>query len=263
MMMTTTVHFIEELQVAGRLSFTTDEVVAVLGKSLIAVRAQIRRLEAKGQIATPYRGFHVVVPPSFRRLACLPADYFLSALMSHLSEPYYVGLMSAAAYYGAAHQSPMAFQVIVRKKRRRIVCGGVCIDFIARHDMEETLTRERKVPTGFIRVASPAATALEIVGYPQQSGSLDNVVTILGELSESIQVEELAIEARRAPVAWVQRLGYFLARIEALDLAAQLDGVLAERRHFLVPLAPWQGITGAPRDRRWQVAVNATVESDL
>lgn len=254
--------YIEDLQASGRLTFTTEQAVEALGRSIPAVRAQLRRLKRKGYIADPYRGFHVVIPPKFRRLGCLPADHFIPQLMAHLGEPYYVGLLSAAAYHGAAHQVPMVFQVMVAKSRRGLTCGGVQVDFVARQDMANTPVVERNVPTGALRIASPAATALEIVGYPERCGYLDNVATVLAELAESIDGDALAAEARRAPVAWVQRLGYLLVLVEQNELADCLDGVLAERKVFTVPLAPWQEMEGMPRDPRWQVAINTEVEPD-
>ena len=36
--------------------------------------------------------------------------------MAHLSQPYYVALLSAAAYHGAAHQKPQVFQVMVPRR---------------------------------------------------------------------------------------------------------------------------------------------------
>ena len=74
--------------------------------------------------------------------------------------------------------------------------------------------------------------------------------------------EPLAEEARRAPLAWVQRLGYLLCLVEADELAGQLDGIVAERNAFTVALAPWRSMTGARRDARWSVAVNIAVEPD-
>lgn len=194
--------YIEDLQTNGRLAFTTDEVVQALGKSAPAVRAQLRRLEEKGRIANPLRGFHVVVPPKYRRLGCLPADHFVPQLMAHLGEPYYVALLSAAAYHGAAHQAPMVFQVMVPTSRRGLECGGVRVDFVARRDMRSTPVVERNTPTGALRIASPAATALELVGYPERCGYLDNVATVLAELAESIEADALEADARRAPVSW-------------------------------------------------------------
>jgi hypothetical protein len=116
---------------------------------------------------------------------------------------------------------------------------------------------------GVLRVASPAATALELLGYPERVGYLDNVATVLGELVERIDPKELAAEARRAPVAWVQRLGYLLTASGADSLAAVLDRVLGEGSTFFVPLATWRPAAGAPRDARWRVALNVDVEADL
>ena len=255
--------YIENLQTNGRSAFTTDEIVQALGKSVPAVRAQLRRLKGKGRIADPFRGFHVVVPPQYRRLGCLPPDQFVPQLMTHLGEPYYIGLLSAAAYHGAAHQQPQVFQVVVPKARRGLECGGVRVNFVARHDMADTPVVERNTPAGVIRIASPAATALELVGYPERSGYLDNIATVLAELAESIEGDALASEAQRAPVAWVQRLGYLLVFVEQTELADRLDAVLAKRKVFTVALAPWQGVADAPRDSRWQVAVNTDVEPDV
>lgn len=240
----------------------TTRLPLALGKPVSAVRAQIRRLKEKGRIAAPHRGFHVVVPPKYRRLGCLPPDHFIPQLMEYLEEPYYAALLCAAAYHGAAHQAPMVFQVMVPRTRRSIKCGGVRVDFVVRRDMENTSVVAHNTPTGVLRVASSAATAVEVVGYPERCGFLDNVATVLSELAESIDGNALEAEARRAPTAWVQRLGYLLVLVEQEDLADRLDGVIAERNAFTVALAPWQDIEGTPRDSRWQIAINTEVEPD-
>jgi predicted transcriptional regulator of viral defense system len=255
--------YIENLQMNGRSSFTTEDIVQALGKSVPAVRAQLRRLKEKGRVADPYRGFHVVVPPSYRRLGCLPAAHFMPQLMEHLGEPYYVALLSAAAYHGAAHQKPQVFQVMVPKARRALECGGVRVAFVARRDMTNTSVVERNTPTGVIRIASPAATALEVVGYPEHCGYLNNVATVLAELAETIEGDALEAEAQRAPVAWIQRLGYLLVIVEQYALADRLDGVLQRSKTFTVPLAPWKEMEATPRDSRWQVAINTDVEPDV
>ncbi len=255
--------YIDNLQVSGRLAFTTEDIVRALGKSVPAARAQLRRLKEKGCIADPFRGFHVVVPPKYRRLGCLPADQFVPQLMAHLDQPYYVALLSAAAYHGAAHQKPQVFQVMLPKARRGLECVGVRVDFVARRDMGDTPVVERNTPAGVIRIASPAATALELVGYPERCGYLDNVATVIAELAESIDGDTLQAEARRAPVAWVQRLGYQLVLVEQNEFAERLDSVLAASKVFVVPLAPWEGSEGAPRDPRWRVAINTNVEPDV
>jgi hypothetical protein len=85
----------------------------------------------------------------------------------------------------------------------------------------------------------------------------------LGELAESLCGELLAEEARRAPLAWVQRLGHLLERVDQTDLADYLDPVLTARTAFPVALAPWKKMNGSQRDPRWNVAENIEVVPDL
>src|SRR5262245_7665314 len=121
--MATVKRYLQDLQSRGRYCFSTEEAARAVGGSITAVRAALRRLKSKGEIADPHRGFHVIVPPEYRQLGCLPADEFVPQLMAHVSEPYYVALLSAAAYHGAAHQKPQVLQVMVPRRRRPIVCG--------------------------------------------------------------------------------------------------------------------------------------------
>ena len=255
--------YLDNLQSAGRFAFTTEDAVEALGTSVTASRAVLRRLKRKSFVADPYRGFHVVVPPAYRRLGCLPADQFIPDLMAHMGEPYYVGLLSAAKYHGAGHQAPMVFQVVVPRSRRGLQCGGVRVEFVARRTMLDTPVIERNTQTGAIRIATPEATALEVVGYPERCGYLDNVATVLAELSESMGGDLLAAEARRAPTAWIQRLGYLLELVQETDLAGYLDPVLAERTTFPVALAPWKEMNGVRRASRWRVAENIEVAPDV
>ena len=255
--------FLQDLQSRGRYCFSTEEAVQALARSTTAVRAVLRRLREKGEVAAPLRGFHVIVPPEYRRLGCLPADQFVPDLMRHLGEPYYAALLTAAAYHGAAHQKPHVFQVMVRKRRRPIACGEVRVQFVARSDMAQTPVAERNTPRGVLRLASAEATALELVGYPEHAGGLDNVATVLAELAESFEMAALTAEARRAPCSWAQRLGYLLALVDASGPADALAPLVASRGPFPVALAPSASASGYPSDPRWRVVVNASVEPDL
>ncbi|MCK4820490.1 hypothetical protein KA005_32295, partial [bacterium] len=129
--------YIQDLVSKGRHHFTTAEAVEAIGGNVDAVRAQLYRLKKQGLIAEPFRSFHVIVPPMYMRLGCLPAEQFIDQLMHVLGEPYYMTLLSAAERYGAAHQRPQISQVMLRKNRRSIRCGLVLVDFIARADLEK------------------------------------------------------------------------------------------------------------------------------
>jgi predicted transcriptional regulator of viral defense system len=214
-------------------------------------------------IASPARGFYVIVPPEYRSLGCLPADQFIPSFMQRLGLVYYAGLLSAAQYHGAAHHRPQEFQVMVAKSRRPIACGAVRVTFFVRKNVADVPVQNFNTPRGTVIVSTPEATAVDLVGYHDRVGGLDQVATILGELAESIDPDKLVAAAQTAPVPWAQRLGYILERVEASDRAQALKSYVrkhARQAAVLLPAAPY---TGAVRDEGWKLDVNAEVEADL
>ena len=95
----------------GRYHFTAAEMRELLGVSPAAARLALSRLANKGLIASPARGFYVVVPPEYRRLGCLPAEHFVPAFMAHLNRRYYAALLSGRP----VHTVP---RTIARKRSR-------------------------------------------------------------------------------------------------------------------------------------------------
>lgn len=256
-------NYIADLASRGRYHFTTAEAQAALGGSLPAVRASLRRLKRRGEIADPHRGFHVIVPPEYRRLGCLPPEQFVPQLMGYLGEQYYVALLSAAELHGAAHHRPQSFQVMVAKSRRLLGCGEVRVQFVARHDLAQTPTVEKNTPRGRMRVSSTEATAFELVGYADVCGGLDNVVSVLTELAEALDGKKLAAVARLSPVAWAQRLGYLLDLIQQDELANALVPHVRDHADAIAPLVRKKSTARAERIERWKLAINARVEPDF
>ena len=201
----------------------------------------------------PLRGFYVIVSPEHRHLACQPANYFVPALMAHLKTPYYAGLLTAAEQLGAAHQRPQAFQVVVSRSRRPLRCGGVRVDFIARHNVADMPTQKCKTPRGYLEVSTPEVTAFDLTGYPEHSGGLDNTATVLAELVEHLDPSRLVDIADLSPMAWSQRLGHLLDVVGKPDLASGLAEYVESRNPLPVPLSPSRSSTGAPLVPRWRL----------
>jgi len=254
--------YIGDLAACGSYYFTTANAVEAIGGNLPAVRAQLRRLKQQGLIAEPVRSFHVIVPPEYRRLGCLPAEHFIDQLMQVWEEPYYTCLLSAAERHGAAHQRPQATQVMVRKNRQNIECGMVHVDFIARGDLDVMPVIKVNTPRGVLRYSSPEVTALELVGYPGHAGGLDNVATVLSELSEELAAEKLLEAAELCPVSWSQRLGYLLELVGQEELAETFGPFVLENARSYTPLRRAAIIAGGKRNPRWKLIVNVEVESD-
>jgi len=256
--------FVSNLMAGGVYFFTTEQARKEFKTSAKATIALLWRLKGKGLINTPHRGFHVIVPPEYRAFSCLPAEEFVPDLMVHLKTPYYVGLLSAAQFHGAAHQKPQYFQVIVPKNRSLIECGRVRVSFIARRNLQKIPVETRNTPRGVLHLSTPEGTALDLVTYPEHAGGFGNVATVLLELSEKMQPKLLVKTARQASVMpYVQRLGYLLDRLKLKDLAAPLAEYVALRAQIITPLIPSLPKEGMPKNAKWKLIINSEIEADL
>lgn len=254
--------YIQGLLRRGQHHFTTEDVVRALDSDRKPVSRALKRLIAKGELASPQRSFYVAVPPEYQSLGCLPAEQFVPQLMDRVGEPYHVALLSAAQFHGAAHHRPQRFQVMVEKPRSSIECGRVCVDFFVRADLEAVATVLMNTPRGHMRVSSPEATAVELVGYAKHAGGLDNVATVLADLAESLDAERLVEQARGAPLAWSQRLGFLLELVEAVEVPGSLLSYVRNHARRIAPLDPSTARTGAERSKRWRLAINTDIEVD-
>jgi len=255
--------YINALLAKGVFCFSGAEASDALGSGVIATRAALRRLRHKGEVAMPYRGFYVIVPPEYRKMGCLPANQFIPLLMDHLKEPYYAGMLTAAEHYGAAHQRPQAFQVLLQHARPDIICGDVRIDFIIRKNAALMPVQDFKTPRGYVKVSTPEVTAFDLTGYPHHAGGLDNTATVLSELAESLDGGKLAEIAALSPIAWSQRLGYLLDLIGEAGLADGLAEYVVKRKPVSTPLSPSQPYSGVQMVARWRLMPNEKVEPEI
>ncbi|GAB5451617.1 MAG: hypothetical protein Hals2KO_19450 [Halioglobus sp.] len=254
---------IETLASKGRYSFTSEEAQDGLRVSPDASKLALNRLTKQGLIATPARGFYVIIPPEYRSLGCLPAEQFIPDLMKVKGLDYYAGLLSAAQYYGAAHQRPQEFQVFVQKNRRPIHCGKVRVKFIARKNIDDVPVRKFNTSRGELRVSTPEGTAIDLAGYPEHVGGLDQVATVLSELSGEIDASALVKAAATAPITWVQRLGYILELVEAENVAAGLKEYVDQHAREYTMLIPGRKDEGGQRLQDWKLIVNAELDPDI
>src|SRR5712691_2248447 len=190
--------FIEGLAANGQYHFGFVEAQSSLGVSAAAAKRALNRLAKQKLIASPARGFYVIVPPEYRAIGCLPADQFIPALMKQLNLPYYAGLLTAAQYHGAAHQRPQEFQVFLEKKHLPIACGKVKVAFMVRKRLRDIPVINLNTQRGTLAVSTPEATALDLVGYHHHAGGLDQVATVLSELAEKLDPQKLVVAAGTA-----------------------------------------------------------------
>lgn len=254
--------WVEQLQSQGRYTFTRTQTESETGRSFVAAQTALRRLKEKVRIVSPTRGFYVVVPPEYRATGSPPASWFIDDLMIYLGQPYYVGLLSAAAIHGAAHQQPMVFQVVTSKPTRDMRAGRVAIQFSMSSKVEQTPVTEKQTETGTMRIATPETTAFDLVRYQAGAGHLSNAATVLAELAECMDGQALVNIAPLVRLPDVQRLGYLLDAVGQTDLAGPLAKWIETRRPRAILLRPGEP-AGVAVDKRWHIRPNVELEVDL
>jgi len=250
----------------GRFTFTTaEERAASGGTSDAAVAAALDRAEADRIIASPVRGFHVVLPLEDRGTGTPSWRLFLDPLMAHLGLPYYVGILTAASIHGASGQAAQVVQVVTPHPRRPARAGRLKIEFVVRGTAARAPVELRTTPSGRMRVATPELVALDLVRYPGKAAGWGNVATVLRDLAPSLRRAGMRAALAVEPTApELQRLGHLLERAGAEPVLPELVAGLATRRVGWVPLIPGEtGDSGTlSRDERWHVMVNAEPEAD-
>lgn len=252
--------YLENLVAAGRYHFDAAEARDALDVSAAAASSALHRLAKQGLIASPARGFYVIVPPEYRSLGCLPAEQFIPALMEREGRGYYAGLLTAAQYHGAAHQRPQAFQVFVDRRRRDLTCGRVRVTFMLSSRLEDVPVQTFNTPRGTLLVSTPEATAIDLIGYCEQAGGLDQVATVLSELADRLDAGKLPAAAEVAPIPWAQRLGYLLEQAGAPETATELKEHVRARARESTSLLPGAPHEDGEWDPDWKLYVNAAVE---
>lgn len=253
--------YVESLLARGRRTFTREDAEKALASSRIATYHSLRRLQRQGWLAMPRRGFYLIVDPEYRELGALPPATWIDDLMEFHGVRYYVGLLTAAALHGAAHQQPQEFQVVAGKVLSPLTVGRVRIRFFYRRRMDVAVSEPVKTTSGYIPVSTPEMTAFDLVRYRSGAGSIDHVATILSELSDQMTGQRLlTVASRGQDMPIIQRLGYLLWATGGGELASALHPLVERARPRFVRLEPRGSETVVARDPRWRVLVNTTVE---
>jgi len=254
--------YLIEVRAQGRYSFTTEELKKQFNLSPNALNQILYRLKRKKEIALIRQGFYVIIPPEYSKHGIIPPYLYIDDLMKSLDKSYYVGLLSAAALHGAAHQQPTGYTVITQSPAPRSI-DKLNIIFFSKQDFLQNGIIQKKTPAGYINVSSPELTALDFFDYIHKFG-INRITTVLQELSEEMKPAPLLKIAKQySNTAAIQRLGYILDEVVSAEkLSDAMWKALSERVCFPVPLSPKKEKKGET-DNKWKVIKNMEIESDL
>lgn len=254
--------FVDGLQASGRYTFTRSEAEQETHSQGQGLEAALRRLRAGLRIVSPRRGFHVIVPIEYRNAGSPPASWFIGEFMRFLEQPYYVGLLSAAALHGAAHQQPMVFQVVTDRPTRRARAGRAQIAFHVARNFTRIPTTSVQTETGSMTVSTPEATAYDLVRFASSAGHLSNVATVLLELAERLSETKLVQLAPEYVLPDVQRLGYLMELVGEGKRVRRLAEWLGSRRVRPVVLGRGRACGAKVPHSKWRITANVLVEHE-
>jgi len=258
-------NYLAELRSQGRYTFEADEVIKRFQLSDNAFKKTMQRLLRKNRISRLRKEFYLIIPPEFSAIQTLPLDYFVNDLMKFLKRDYYVGLLTAAMYHGAAHQQPQSqFVVTEPPSLRPIKNRQQSVVFCLKKKWDRQDVSRKKTDAGYINISNPELTALDLIFYADRIGGLNRAATVLSELALELKPDQLFETAGRfSQTTTLQRLGYLLDEIvDEHELSDALFGALNVRNFYTTELSPNAGIENQQAPNRWKVIPNISIEPD-
>jgi len=261
-------NWIEDLQKDGRVCFSLAETMKKFpSHNGIVLKNALTRLVSKKKICSVWKGFYVIIPIEYQSKGIIPEVYYIDWLMKFLGRDYYISLLNAASFYGAAHQQPQEFTVITTPPSLRSTQKkGTKINFNNKATILEQFTEQRKTPTGYIRISSPELTATDLIQFEKEIGGINRAATVLNELAESCNFNNLTKDFfQYVPTPVIQRLGYLLD--EVLECQSQADDLYSCVKKYDIsfrktPLKSKKSIANCETDKKWKIIINEQIEID-
>jgi len=252
--------FFEELQAEGRQVVSLEETKVRLQLSHSAALKLLNHLRKSERLVTLTDGFYALLHPSERKYGLHPLPV-LDPLMKYCNVQYYVGLLSAANHWGAAHHKPQVLQVIVSRLLSLRRAKRLKFDFHVRKRFSPRGVTTMKTDAGPVAVSSVELTSLDVLTYMSSCAGFDNVGLVLQELIPQIKEKELfSLLEDYVPISSIQRLGVFLEFFEApTKLIQRLKKWVQQHQPSPVLLFPPMKRSG-DTESDWKVVMNTKME---
>lgn len=258
--------WIKEQEQRGISTFSFQQIRCVFSEhSEKALKIDVKRLIQSKRIQNVYKGFYVIIPVQYRLKGIVPPSYYINELMEYLGKPYYVGLLSAAALYGASHQRAMITQIVTIGPRPRISGKNSLLGWNYRQQIPTELLECCNSEMGRIYYSSAELTAADLIQFASKVGGYQRVATVLAELVEVIDINKMERVLAYTTASAMQRLGYLLEFILAeQEMADRLYNILKMKYVYFsaVRMSPAHPALNDIERNRWRVNMNIDIEID-
>lgn len=260
--------WIRHREMTGKPCFSfTDVREAFPSSTEKTVANTLSRLVKRKSLALLARGFYCVVPSQYALQGTLPASYYVNQLMNYYRKPYYVGLLSAAVYWGAAHQRPQQFSIFTVPPRfQRSQKRNNVLLWFYRQSIPEKFLLEKNTETSVVKYSNAELTAIDLVQFEQHIGGLSRAATVLSELLENTDFSGASKELfSYTTLSTIQRLGYIVDVI--LEDNHQADVIYAEMMKYRKKiqycyLSNRHKLDKTLINKRWRIFINTEIEPD-
>lgn len=217
---------IEGLESEGRTVFTINQAQKKLKLSHKATIEVLSRLKRNGRIVTLTRGLYALLHPSEKKVGIRPLT-IIDPLMKYRQCNYYVALLSAADYWGTAHQKPMVLQIMVKNRLSLKRAKHLKIQHHLQKRYPKMGITTGKTTTGYFNISSPELTALDTLSYESACGGFDNISLVIKELITQMKPDDLLFSCK----------GYGMrTSVQKLEFILEYFG--ADKK-LLAPLKQW------------------------
>jgi predicted transcriptional regulator of viral defense system len=265
--------FVDSQLVRGRAHFSKAAALAEARQTRRAFESEVARLTQKGRLASPRRGFYLILRPEDRLLGAPDPSRWIDPMMKHLGLDYRISLLRAAAFHGSAHQAAMVFQVITPRQLQGIEMGRQRVEFIyqtpaafGETNRPEWL-RQLKTEAGFAKIAGVELTLLDICRYFHRAAGISGAAQAVHDLGKKADPGILAKAANTYENSAVRRLGYLLERFGHDRQAKSLRAFAAKAKSFKALDPAAKPIVAAlteteEKNPKWKLVINAPMEID-
>lgn len=266
--------FVDDRLLHGQATFSRGQAEADVPLRPQGLTAALIRLAARHRLASPHKGFFLILRPEDRESGAPDPAQWIDPLMNFLGMSYRVSLLRAAAFHGASHQAAMVFQVIVPKQLRNIEIGRHRLQFIYQSPkgfdaVNRSANLDRiKTDAGFAKVAGVELTLLDCTRYAVKASGIAGVAQVVQDIGSKADPGKLAQLADHYESACVRRLGHLLERAGHVLAADALAPVAAKAKNAVLLDPSTKPLIAAlaephPRSARWKLILNAEVEVDF
>lgn len=262
--------WVKDLPKKGFMTFSLTDVIEKFPDTKRSTLVKtMYRLAEKNEIQSVWRGFYAIMPPEYALKGEIPPLIYMDDLMKYLNKTYYLGLLDAAAFYGAAHQRSQVTTLITsglslrnsEKKNTKIV-------FFTKKNISFSLLQQKKTKTGYIYVSSPELTAADLLFYEKRLGGLQRAFEVIREMGSAFDFSKVdGSFFSTVPLPVIQRLGYILSLSEETITSSEILYHKAKDAGLRFRFTLLKTLKDKPvklaRNEKWKIIINQTIDEDI